>query len=245
MSLSLSVVDNHDDSGATATVAGTASGLVTIYTQLNTGEANVNGWELTATITGDGTVQLVLAVGNYFAYAIEGTTLSPVFYFGVTSGAFAPQTQCRAGIKARLLLMNFVGLPGKLSSINGRIYEQYRPDYTKVSLYPCVLLTIDGVLDSKKDATSNRDFVWYPCRLEIHGHSNPIAQELLPYYERWRYQITQAFECNAPLAGVDTSILSRVEPYQIADERLPEYQKVVSAMIIKTYCSVPRGLAVL
>lgn len=69
MALTLTIVDQADGTGATATIAGSGGLAMTVYTQTFSGDLGAGVWTVSGTRTGDGDVDLSLAAGHYFAYA--------------------------------------------------------------------------------------------------------------------------------------------------------------------------------
>ena len=65
----LAVTDHGDNTGATASLGGTAEGSTVVYVQSFAGELGQGDWTAAGSITGDGDVELALPAGHYFAYA--------------------------------------------------------------------------------------------------------------------------------------------------------------------------------
>ena len=110
MALTLTIADQADGTGATATVAGSLGAAVTVYTDSFDGELGTGAWTSSATRTGDGTADLVLATGHHFAYAVAGALVSPVVYFTVTDGVAAVCQRIDEAVQARLRLIGLAGI---------------------------------------------------------------------------------------------------------------------------------------
>lgn len=91
----LAVADLANGTGATATITLSDNGSVTneVYVGLWTGESSLN-FEVEGTRTGNGTVSLTLAVGNYFAYVLseddDAYAVSNFVFFRVTNSSSIP-----------------------------------------------------------------------------------------------------------------------------------------------------------
>ncbi len=110
----LAVTDHGDNTGATASLGGTAEGSTVVYVQSFAGELGQGAWTAAGSITGDGDVELALPAGHYFAYAV--TTIdsvpyvSPVAYFIVTDGLESIHSRCLTAVQARVRLLGLDGL---------------------------------------------------------------------------------------------------------------------------------------
>lgn len=238
MSIILTAADNADLT-VTATIAG-ASGTVTLTGVRVDAAMAGESFETLGTRPGNGLLTVTLTKGVWWLQARTSTDLSNLVYLAVTDGLDDLPTLIRAAVLARINALIAAGL---LSGIRG-VYEQMLPEDTNVT-FPNVILHVAGVSEQKKDATSSKDFIGFPTVVQINDRAPtmPPDHKKLPTYESWRYRISRAFD-SQPLPGRSEVSLCRVEPMQIIDPKLPEYQHIATGLVVRAYAWVPRGLGV-
>lgn len=233
VNLTLTVIDNFNGATATATVTNTAGEVVNVYTSPFTGyPGSLPAWTLSGTRAGDGTLTLNLSPGYYWAYAMaDQMELSNLVYFQVSSSAEAWATLVRRAIRARILTL---GLP------IADVYEQWTPDESNVT-FPCVMLTVENVMETREQVMSLRTDIGRPTRVMICDRQDKYDHARLPDYEMWRQKIERSFsEQQLFVAGVQT-VVCKIEYDAIVQPELPKYQFMVSEFVIRTITREPRG----
>lgn len=215
----LSVEDNGDNTGATATLTGGhASATNTLKVQRWIGEIGTGEWSTSASRTGPGTLSLSLSAGLYWArcdsaYGGEAV-VSNLVYFAVTTGAGSVHYQCLVAAQARIRGLELPGIAD--DSVLTRklpLDRQIGPDF-KPKL-PCVLLTPMGVEQMNPRAGTNvRDDVGYPVLCSILSADNQKLELTDDRELKWRERIARAFR-NQRLPGVSEVYTTVVEPTSI------------------------------
>lgn len=232
--ITLTVADNEDATGATATVAGVANPtgwLVTAYRV--TGAA---GELASEDFAGDrsGSVVMGLAKGYYFAIARDTTdqSLSAMTYFRVTDGADAVASQVRDAIKARIELL---ALPGCQE-----VAIQMTPDESNLK-FPCVLITPHDLQETDEQFLSTLDDIGRPNRVMICHREDAIDHAVIRVLDKWRQDIERAFR-NQQMPSPREVVRMRVEYDYIINPNLPKFQFMVSEFVIRVVTREPRGL---
>lgn len=107
--LTLSVTDNGDDTGATATIAG-ATGTVTVYAASWSGGIASTSFTSVGSRSGNGTVTLDLAAGYWWVYAATANYISPMVGVLVTTGEDAMFYRILVAVKERIQALSLSGL---------------------------------------------------------------------------------------------------------------------------------------
>lgn len=228
----LTVVDNADGTGATATIAGSSGGANVVYVGRVVGTVGNMAVLTSAARTGDGAVTLALAKGLYFAWLVTDGALQAVYYFGATDGLNAVATRCRRAVCDTIRLLN---IPPA-----ARVYEQAYPDEVNVK-YPCILVTVEGVGETADQGLSTRDDIGRPVRVGIADRWDRREHTKLPDWEYWRQCIDRCFR-EQQLAGVPESKICHIEPYVIIDPNMSQYEHMVSGLVVRAVCREPRGV---
>jgi hypothetical protein len=229
----LTVTDDEDGTGATATVSGSAGAVNVVFVGKATGELGALAYAEAGSRVGDGTVPLALEKGLWFAYLVSGWAFSGHVYFAVTDGADAVATRCRRSVADTIRLLP---IPPA-----AHVYEHGIPEFSDV-FFPNVILSIDGVEEHFQNVLATLDYVGRPVKVQINDRCD--VRELitkLPTYEKWREMIGRCF-VNQRLAGVLESHLCQIEPYVIVDPKLPQYEFMVSGLVVRATCRERRGV---
>lgn len=236
MSVSLTVTDNFDGSGATATITGTSGAVNTVY-YARMGANTQFTWQLGGIRTGDGSIVLSIPFGVYIAYLLSGSAnVSTVVYFTVTATAYASiQTRCRNAVQATLALLP---IPPAAN-----IYQQKWPQDSNVK-FPAALVTIDGVQETEESTLSTLDDVGYPVKIMFVDRQSKNDSRDLQNYELWRLYAANAFR-NQRLLGIPESKICRIEEYVIVDPNAREFQYMVSGLTVRCVCRQGRGIGYL
>lgn len=119
--------------------------------------------------------------------------------------------------------------------IGNKVHGQMLPDETGIDDYPCVIATTEGEREKEtgKESSGYCD-LWLPVRLFIADRSSGRQHELEPFYMYWRDQLYNAFH-QKKLEGVNEVRGCEVTMNVIFDPKLPQYQFVVSGMLLNFY----------
>lgn len=187
-----------------------------------------------------GGYQLTLAggVGFYFVQAVDEfvNQTSPLFYVQVSNAIDAPDaeaTKAREAVKNRIQLLTLEG-------IGPNVYIQLTPTQVNVK-FPCVIVTPWALSEDNPTNLSGLDDWGHPNWVWICDRKPPTLHKELARIERWRQAIRRAFH-NQQLRDPSSCVRCVVETADIVDPRLPQYQFVVSQMVVRVYTREPRGL---
>lgn len=243
MPLTFTITDNATDPPAvTVQVSGETGSTVRYYRSPVGGPPE---WVLTAAQSSFShpfpPTAFALAKGAWWVYAADNAAQSAPVLVLVTDGLDSVPTRCRAAIAARIVTL---GLTDPDGGGPLPVVEQIYPDETGVSTLPCVILSNDGVQEGDFGGVNAFDDKGYPTRVGIVDlQGTPPDHRRLRVYERWRYAIERAFD-GQRLPGVPESAYCRIEPYVIFDPKLPMMSHIVSGLLVRSVCRVPRGLNV-
>jgi hypothetical protein len=184
---------------------------------------------------GDGTVSLSLEKGLWFAHLVSNSVFSGLIYFAVTNGLDAVAARVRRSVADTIRMLPY--------PFAQNVFEHGIPDPENV-VFPCAILSVDGVQENYENALSTADDVGRPVKVQLADRCD--KRELitnLPTYELWREKVARCF-VNQRLAGVNESHICRIEPYVIVDPNLPQYEYMVNALTVRAVCREPRGVGV-
>jgi hypothetical protein len=236
----LAIADDLDGTGATATVSG-ATGTVNVFAGRVLGEVGEIALPQIATRSGNGTLALDTGRGYFFAYAEDSLARSPLYYFAATSGLDAVAKRLRNALESRFRLVAMPEYPELTRPLGEiRVYQQIHPDEGNVT-FPCLMLSIEGVQETPESSQSLKDDWGRPCRVAIFDRHDTHAHSGLSKYELWRERLIRSVN-QQRVPGLPESLITKVEPYVIADPNLPAYQHFVSGFLVRATCREPRGL---
>jgi hypothetical protein len=204
MSLSISIADSMDGTGAVATVTGSTGGAAnSVYVMPVTPGASfaVSG----GGCTGNGTAALSLGLGHYLGYVQNVTDgQSSVVYFAVTNAGYtAIATRLRAALVAVYQSLTMAGNP------NARVFSTLNENQ-KLWEYPCFSVATAGEAEKQVGVMSNTDDLEYPFRTRILDLRHPDDNSMNSTYELWKEQAMQAVR-NQQLAGVAENLINYVD----------------------------------
>jgi hypothetical protein len=235
VAVTFTVTDNANGTGVTAVVAG--SGALDVNDFFGARATGLTG-PLVPTLygsrVGNGAIVLPLPLGLWFLYLSSAGVLAQTSYVSSSDSALAVATRCRRSVCDTIRLLT---IPPA-----SRVYEQSFPDPQNVA-FPCVLVTVDGVSETDESGLSTRDDVGRPVKVQIADRRSKSDHAKLPDYELWRQAIERCFR-NQQLAGVPESKICRIEPYVILDANLPQFEYMVSGLVVRAVCREPRGVGV-
>lgn len=245
----LTVADNGNDTGATATIAsGSASATNIVYAMSADANLGTGSWTNSGNRSGNGTVSLSLAAGRYWAY-VESTLNSqevataPVF-FAVTTGADAILKQILDAVRSRIVTLALSGIADasilvrKVNTFRGIGVQEASP----VIAFPAIVIApATSELTPSTAGTNERDDIGYPVLV---GIVDADEQTLTDNHNRnllWRQQIRQAF-INQRLPGVTEVNECKIEPRDITKFSDWVSGKYVSLFVLRFTSRETRGV---
>ncbi len=242
----LSIADNGDGLGATATISAAAlASSNTIYVQSFHGELAAGVWTAAATITGNADSLLNLTTGHYFAYAASSlggaTAVSSIVYFVVTDGLESLHVRCLAAVQARISSLSLGGLPAGNVVIRKLPIDRGLGTSGGVGL-PAIVLSPRRAAMPPATGTNGLDDVDYDVLVAIFDRDNqePTQALHLDRHLLWREQIARAFR-NQRLTGVPQVINAAVEPAEGMLEEAWKHEMMVSALLLRFTSRETRG----
>jgi hypothetical protein len=239
MSLALTITDNADATGGTATIIGSdVASLNTVYVSpVHRGNNNL-AWRAVATLTGDGTVAVPVAPEYYFAYAsgLVGGLLafSPPIIFAANFAGASIQEQVEAAIAAKIQTLTLSGLstpPGDLPP--ERVYRFPALTGSLIGtqiVLPAVVVTTGNASEVVEYSLLNTDMVSYPVDVWILDRAAPHYTVPYPTYSLWRQQIHRRLRFQR-LAGFGQVLKVVPEPGEpILSWKPPEYEIIYSGI---------------
>lgn len=240
MTLLLSISDNLDGTGGTATIAGAdAATPVTVYYQpLSVLESNT-AWTLSGTRSGSGSLTVTgTGVGSYFwtaAGTVSGAGVyTPPFAQALTNaGATSIHYACLVALQMRIQALNLFGALGGSTSPAERVqvcWAAYEA-VTAVLVRPGVAL-FPWLSEGQPGIMSGTDDIEYPvAAVLLDNYEGPVAN--LERNLLWRQQIFQALR-HKRLPGVPSTITTPVAPQQIFIEELAKVKGLnYSALLLR------------
>lgn len=226
------ITDDFNGATVTATIAGSAGGANSLFVGKAAGEVGAMPFAAAGDRVGDGAVTLAALPGLYFAYLTTDGAFQAMAYFAASSGLDAVATRCRKGVIDTIRLLPIP--PAQ------RVYEQQWPDPSNVS-FPCTLVTVDGVQETEETGISTRWDRGRPVKVMLADRQSHRDPAKLALYEFWREKVERAF-VRQRVAGVPESVQCRIEPYVILDPNLPQFEYMVTGLVVRVICREPFGI---
>ncbi len=252
MSLSLSITDNADGTGATATIAGADSATTaTVYVSLVNQGNNPLAWVSAGSRSGNGTVSLPVLPSYYFAYCAgtvsAAAALTPPIIFLASYASESVQQQVEMAILAKIQTLTLTGLatpPGNLPSSRIMRFDTPMTDdlIPLVGTLPAIIVAPAGeAAETVKPVVNARDDIGWPVNVIILANFAPRQQGYADSIKRWREQIFRAvrFQRLPTVAEVYTVI---PEPKAILTWKPPLYDYVFSALTFRAMGRDYRGV---
>lgn len=241
----LAVTDNADATGAEATISGTAVDDTTIvYTQRINDDLSTGTWRFAGSRVGDGTVELSLPPGHYFALAKtvtdNGYATSPVVHLVVTDGEDAVQTAILDAAKARIELLALSELASVV--IQKKLNEEVIGEGKEFPLPACMLAPI-SVASPANAGTNEQDDVTYTVACLFFSADNLVTgvDEKDERQFLWLQKVAKAFR-NQRLPGVPSVVRTEVQPGEITATEAWKAGWHASALLLKFTSRELRGL---
>ncbi len=244
----LTVADNGDDTGATATIAGGDSDSTNVvYTIAVDNDFDSALPVSSGTRVGNGTVALSsLSAGLYWAYNIAtspdgGEVVTHPVYFRVTTGIDAVHWRCITDIQAKMVLL------GLSSIVSGSIILRKLPIEEGIGEeggvpLPCVILSPTKEQIKHSSGTNKQDDIGYGVQVVVlssTGEEREIALENGTYM-KWREDISRAFR-HQKLPNVAESWDCYVEPLDSIIPHAWFKGLVATAFVLRIFCRETRG----
>jgi hypothetical protein len=242
--IGLTVIDNADGSGATATISGIDVEqyveVLAVQVGVGTSLANwpVDQWTYVAGRTGPGTLNLPLSAGCFFAIA-QGGDVSVPAYFLVTTAAESIQWNCMLAVQAAIRLAN---LP-ELLSASVVLVKLPREVLTKELSARYPLIAISPQPFSHSQASNVHDEGTYPvfvAAVDVDNREVAVAPRL-PRHLLWLETISAMFRFQ-PLTGFPSVIGCEVENTDIVWPQGYDSNLLVGGLKLKFKTREPRGL---
>lgn len=212
----LTMTDQADGTGATATITGAAGTTNTVYYQAFTG-LGTSTWTSGGSRTGNGTVDVVLATGHYLAYvkatnSAGAASVSTPVYFTVTDASNAKHYDILVGVQARIQSLSLSGV----ASASVLVYKIEAPRILELpgaAALPAVLITPAIERSNPREGVTTADTVVYGVRVMLLEKDNqePTMTANLNRHLLWKEKIRRAFQ-NQALTGVAPVYTCAVEP---------------------------------
>lgn len=238
MALTLTIVDNADGTGATATVAGSqAAADNCIFVQPLTNLLPA-GDPLDATqLAGDGSVLLDLDAGHYLAWclSIDGGTLtvSQAVPFVATDGTQSVYRRILLAVQAKIRLLALSGIAQENVTVRSIATEQG-------VTYPAAIIVPQRPVTNPRGGVLGADDVQYGVIVVLLAADNHAADNTATYTD-WLERISRAFR-NQRLAGVSEVHSCEVSPGDAIDRQGWDNQRFVGLQILKFISREPRGV---
>jgi hypothetical protein len=250
LTLSLTAIDNQNNTGLTGTITGSDSGSVnTVYASVvNQGDDNLT-WSPVGTRTSDGTLNLNVAPGYYFFYAsglVGGIlTLSPPIIAVASIAVLSIQHQCELAIQAKIQTLQLIGLstpPGHLLPQQVYRFDTVMSDQLLLEMqYPAIAVTPAHLPEAIDGRLTGKDDVGYPVQVLIIDRAAPYQQGLADTYKLWRQQIIRAIRFQR-LVTVPQVMKVVPEPQAILDWQPSKLDYVYSAVVFRAVNRETRGV---
>lgn len=211
MALTLSIVDDADGTGATATIGGADVGAtVTVYVQ----SSRVPVWQSAGSRTGNGTLALSLEGGMYFAYATGNVSSTPsvsrVFgLFAVTSGTTSVYERILDAVEEQIYTLANAGSLPNFEATSRTVLQQPKANLA-IAAYPAIFLTPSGV-EQKLPGNNARDDWGRPVLLSIYHEGTISGTDVVPRVALWRERLIRHFH-RQRLSGVSEVYDTEVSP---------------------------------
>ena len=213
----LAVADQGDGTGATATITNSDNGSVTneIYTGQWDSELGGVSFALEATRTGNGTADLTLTNGFYWAYVLSeddgAYAVSNLVYFQVTDNSDPVHDACAQAVQAAIRGLALDGLAS--ANVLVRKFPHLRDTDAaklKASALPTVVISTHMPV-SQAASTNLSDDVSYPVTVSLfvpaNGNLTSNQQRML----NWRETIRKHFH-QKRLSGVASVWTCQIPP---------------------------------
>jgi hypothetical protein len=241
MALTALFTDNRNDGSVTVTITGgdgTSVNLIYVQQVSNSISNPIPKWTLVGSITGNGTLNIVLNPAYYWGYCSGTTAGNPVvsnlYYFAATSSSSAVATRLQAAIVSSL---SSIALP---DSPNANMYSMMVPNWKTVQ-YPCIFVTFENEQEEMKGGLSGVDNIGYPFKIQIVDRSSEDYIANTYKYQYWRQSLMRLFR-NQRFATIPENQINIVQPQKIVSvENEIGYQLLAIGIRLVCYCREPRG----
>lgn len=230
----LTVVDQQDGTGATATISGAAGYANKVYVYSFAADESVTLVDV-FTRSGNGTLDLTLGVGMYFAVMANGDFFaSTPAFFSVTAAAQSLYGDLLAAVRIKLISL---GLAGIGANVLLKKFVYFRDGVNFPAAFVC------PYNEQWPDAGSNaRDDSGYGisiCLARTSNHANELAQDdrLLD----WRETVRKAFRSQRIAGAGADHHTTKVEPGPVFDPASFGNQFDATFLTLRAWAREPRS----
>lgn len=236
-SLTITAIDNRNDTGAVATIAG-AVGTVTVYAARWDGGFTATTWANVGTRSGNGTVALTLAAGYWWLYAVTADNISGTIGLEVTTGQEVIWYQLLLAVQDLIQALSLDGL------LPAEIIVQKFPINAKTSPPPAGLtkgIFITPGRETLTFRTNLKDDYGYPVQVTYFAVANRSLTSNISRAMKWRDKIWKAniFQYVGGIAGVFNCI---PEPGPIFDTGAWAEQFDAGSLVLRFLSREARGI---
>ena len=207
----LTVADQADGTGATATITGATAGTTnTVYTA---------AWPLSTFASsgsrvGNGTVDLSLSTGPYLAYVLSDLSgvqaLSNLVQFRATGGTLSVHEQCLEAVRDMISALSLTDITD-----TDVIVQKFAWNTTPATITEGIFVCPSGEIN--QPTSNQRNTVIYPVLVVFVAKSNRVLTTGLSRMLTWREQVRRAADSaptatNAIVAAVSELYRCEVQP---------------------------------
>lgn len=236
--VTLSVVDNGDDTGATATIAG-ATGNVTVYAAPWAGGLSNAAFTSAGTRSGNGTVALALAAGYWWIYAATDNYVTSVTGVLVTTGSDALWYRLLVAVQERIQSLTLTGID------NANVIVQKFPFNKKSNAAQAeqmkVGIFVSPVRETLTFKTNRTDDYGYGIQVTYFAAANRDLTLNLERTLRWRDTLWKAHIFQT-LPGFITEFQCQPEPGPVYDAGAFSEQMDAGSLVLRFFSREARGI---
>lgn len=231
----LTVADNENGTGLTATIVTDTGNTVTVYHQRVAGP---KVWTSGGSRSGSGTIPITVEPGHYFVHAVAtndgGNASTTVTYAVATDGEAAIVKQILDAVKTRIELLELEDIADSSIVIRKVWLERNIPK-------PCIVVCHQRTAEQL--ASNVRDDVSYAILVVLYDLDNQEATYAanLDKYTMWQQKIRRAFRFQY-LTGVPEVVGCQIESAEAIIPAAWQQQLFCTALLLRFTSREPRGL---
>lgn len=201
MALTLSVTDNADGTGVSASCVYSSGGTVSLY-RATVAASGIGSYSVVTTRsnTGPFTFSPATAVGYYSWYATAGSDTTTAVYVNATAEGDSVHERCLTALSDRLSGLQLASVTGTQISI----FTRQMNEPTNVS-YPALVLSIAGQPEDVLGGPNDRDDFGYNVTVSIAEQCSADADIHRARHLMWRDKIRAAIH-NKPASRWDARL---------------------------------------
>lgn len=145
-----------------------------------------------------------------------------------------PIARVSAAVAKTIRGLTLPGLPPE------RVYERIWDGSNLNIMYPCVVVSINGLPLSYRPGVSQSNDLGIPIRAMVMDTVDRIGAADIARYTGWEWTIGAAFN-GVPLAGVPESMWCDLETFAVMEWEAENFQRMKAGHLIRCWCRVPLG----